>query len=125
MISKLQCKAAYIRKSRSGLSFACLLAVMIAPMLIAPARADTLVLECTFPEPGHDHFTVEVNLAANLVTESGNGGGQFRAEITDTDIRWANSANGTRDWNRYTGDLTMMIGQIEVHWTCLPRHKLG
>ncbi|MGA7711488.1 MAG: hypothetical protein WCA81_06270 [Rhizomicrobium sp.] len=121
MKSKLQREAAH--KNRSGLLFACLLVGV--PFLAVPARADTLVLECTFPEPGHDPFTIEVDLAANLVTESGNGGGQFHAEITDTDIRWTIGGGATRDWNRYTGDLTMTIGQFVIHWTCLPRHKLG
>ena len=101
----------------------CALALSSSP---AAAGEAPFVLVCAFSEPGHEQFTVDVNLSSKTVVESGNGGGEFRAQISDHYIAWANGFGQGRRWDRYTGDLVITIaGMPPAHWNCTPGRKLG
>lgn len=99
----------------------CFLAVSLLPMAAAPTRAAPLILLC---DPGTTPFTLEIDLAAQSIIEGGPAGGKFSATITDTEIRWS-TQSGPRVWNRYTGDLMMMIDGRENHYSCRPQQRLG
>ena len=106
------------------------LAIVLWAMALgsSPARPGEtpFVLVCEFVEPGHERFTVDVNPDSKTVVESGLGGGQFRAQISDHYVAWANLAGQRRRWDRYTGDLVITVaGMPPIHWLCMPGRKLG